>query len=78
MPSSTPALRAKFMECGPGHCHDDGIAKAEKFITDAGGVIRQGVITIDTTSLSNDVYDAIEFLCDEWDYALEPRSNQPS
>lgn len=54
----------------------DGIAEAEKVITDAGGTINKEFITPPTElpnstgQYYNDFWDAVQFLCDEWNYSF--------
>lgn len=70
MPQATEEIRAKFMEFNDkGEIMDDGIIKAESIIEDAGGLVSpNGTIIYD----GNDTraWDAVNYLCNEWDYGL--------
>lgn len=65
MSEASKELREKFL-----HHHDDGIEVCEKLIINAGGTIEdQGsIVWPDNTPIPHEVEDAINFLCDEWDY----------
>lgn len=79
MPSASDELRDKFFTRNlDGHIVDDGIDKAEKIIESYGGsVSKQGLITYPPSfdTLPEDVRieisEAVDWLCDEWDYATE-------
>lgn len=70
MPSSTDALRKKFMTGGT-----DGCDNAENIITKAGGkIIQNGYIYLPKNLvITEDISDALLFLVHEWDYIeLDP------
>ncbi len=73
MPSSTENLRKKFMSG-----QDDGIAKAEDICRAKGCTVKHGVIvippSIDPQDMKDqDLFDAVVFLCQEWDYDYAPK-----
>lgn len=80
MPTTTQELRDKFMKDG-----DDGIDAAEQIIISHGGTVNItsiGIIKIpahmqwDEDGNNYDIpymeefWDAVQFLCEEWDYAI--------
>lgn len=71
MPQAEKRLRDKFLitEVVDGETqYDDGIEKCKKIIEDAGGeVLDSGYISY--TGENPEVIDAIDYLCNEWDYA---------
>lgn len=77
MPTARDEIREKFFTRNEqGHIIDDGIEKAEKLIADFGGkIIKNGFIDLsskeDGTTIPEEVSEAIEYLCDEWDYAVK-------
>lgn len=80
MPSSTDELRKQFGfgKKLKGGGYDDGIANAEKIIIDAGGRVEGGWIKwLKTEGIPSNVSNAMDFLCEEWDYGfqvIEPES----
>lgn len=66
MPQGPQRLREKFMTE-----EDDGIAKCESIIRQAGGKCVKGIISQPPGEWSEEITDAIEYLFYEWDYALE-------
>jgi hypothetical protein len=67
MPTSSERLRKKFMVDG-----SDGIIEAEDIIIKAGGTIKDGLIDPPSECDDGDeLFDAMEYLIYEWDYALE-------
>lgn len=78
MPQASEELRLKFFKYNDeGDIIDDGILAAEKIITDAGGIVRpDGVIFYSydknmSEEQVNNISDAIDWLCNEWDYGWE-------
>ncbi len=78
MPSSYQALRDKFMRCiiNNEEYESDGIGEAETILISAGAHIYHGVITPPQSwnlnkNTRGDIEDALDFLCDEWDYTTE-------
>ena len=75
MPSSSKRLQDKFMVDG-----DDGICTCEDIIINAGGSVNRGMITLpinvdDKSSPEvilqmEEVFDAAQYLLEEWDYAI--------
>lgn len=63
MPQSSDDMRKEFMTDT-----DDGIATAEARITNAGGTVNKGMIAY--LGEDEEVIKAIQFLIDEWDYAV--------
>lgn len=77
MPSGPDHLREKFMKSCPtcGRCIDDGIDTAEQIIKHVGGTIDRGCIDlpakyIGTDDVPDDLRDAVQYLLEEWDYAM--------
>jgi hypothetical protein len=69
MPQSSKYLRDKFMNEEDDR---DGIGTCEKIIQDAGGEIVENAY-IGYSGSDPEVQEAIDFLCEEWDYAhLDP------
>lgn len=80
MAESTQKLRDKFFQRDiNGNITGDGIQQAEDIITSLKGkVSSDGVITIPKAAqnhadsiLYKEFWEAVEFLCDEWDYCPE-------
>ena len=72
MPSTSQEIRSKFMVELPNGDIDDGIAKAEDIIINAGSKVKEGLITIHDWDFKNDdFWDAIQYLLEEWDYAVK-------
>lgn len=67
MPQSSEKLQKKFMIDG-----SDGIGEAEDIIINAGGRVEQGFITL-PLECNDDIFDAAQFLIEEWDYDVKPR-----
>lgn len=81
MPSTTDYLRNKFMKDG-----DDGIGRAERIIEKYGGTVNipsigeimvpdsmDDLSRIDTAEWREayrEFWDAVQFLIEEWDYAI--------
>jgi hypothetical protein len=76
MPDAPKELRDKFIPSCPtcGQWTGDGIEKAEKCITSAGGTVVKGMIDVrhlsDAAFIEHDVSDAVLFLVMEWDYGV--------
>lgn len=80
MPESTQELRDKFFQRdAKGNIIGDGIQQAEDIITSLKGAVdRYGVIKVPDIIGNNannpkykEFWDAVEYLCDEWDYCTE-------
>lgn len=59
-----------------GQVNDDGIITAENLIIKAGGTVDRGMIIyaeLESKQADPEVLDAIQYLLEEWDYAIEPR-----
>lgn len=71
MPQTYETLRKKFMTAT-----DDGIAKAESILRSAGYTVDNGDIKVKSEELilneytRGEILDAIDYLCEEWDYAF--------
>jgi hypothetical protein len=65
MPQATPELCAKF----PGHDAEAFEVIKANFTTSRGGVIYPKVVGYKMTEREG---DAIDYLCDEWDYGFNP------
>jgi hypothetical protein len=77
MPSTTDYLHNKFMSQG-----DDGIDEAEQIILKYGGTVNipsiglikvpdlmENRYDIESTDMYSEFWDAVQFLCEEWDYS---------
>jgi len=78
MPQSYDALRDKFFMSDA----DDGIEKAVIILTECGySIDKRGVITkpkqVSQKHTDGDIYDAIDFLINEWDYCMADDANCP-
>ncbi len=51
---------------------NDGIGECEQLIIAAGGTVNRGMITLpkDWQNIPAETKDAVNFLCNEWDYAV--------
>ncbi len=70
MPQASEELRAKF----PGSDQEAHGVLVENFILSKGWIIRPKVAVYKMTEREG---DAIDYLCDEWDYGYSPEIGEP-
>ncbi|MFA5344756.1 MAG: hypothetical protein WC315_00555 [Candidatus Omnitrophota bacterium] len=72
------SLQDKFLVFDDaGNLKDDGIYRAETILKEAGATIERGLIFAPCQwdfdrHTQGDMFDALDWLCDEWDYSFIP------